>query len=70
MKETREEKTKRLYDQAKKETADDYLKDMLAECIDAGLIEVEIDEETGEERYKPTPFGLSIANRNMETENE
>ena len=46
---------------------DDYLRDMIDECVDSGLLERTIDPETEEVYYKPTEFGLRIAG--MEDEN-
>ena len=63
MKETREEKAKRLYDKAKKDMAEENLRAMLSECVTSGLLEVSIDEETGEERYKPTAYGVRLAGK-------
>ena len=40
---------------------DDYLRDMIDECVDSGLLERTIDPETEEVYYKPTEYGLKIA---------
>lgn len=61
MKETREERAKRLYDKAKKDTAEENLRNILSECVTSGLLDVSIDEETGEEKYKPTAYGVRLA---------
>lgn len=39
----------------------DYLRDMVDKCVEAGLLTREIDPETEEVYYKPTEYGLRMA---------
>ena len=66
MSEDREEKAKRLYSQAKDEMELDYVKKMVNECYEAGLLEKHIDPVTGEERFKPTAYGMKIVKEKNE----
>jgi hypothetical protein len=65
MSESRKEKAERLYNQAKDEMELDYVKKMVKECYEAGLLDVHIDPATGEERYKPSAFGESLMKENL-----
>ncbi len=64
MKENRKERAKRLYDKAKEETTNEYIRDMVYECLDAGLVTIETNEETGEELIKPTAYGIRLTGGN------
>lgn len=60
-KENREQRNKRLYEKAHREAINEYIRDMTYECLDAGLLRVEVDKETGEEHFFPTAYGLRLA---------
>ena len=60
MSESRKEKAERLYSQAKDEMELDYVKKMVRECYEAGLLDVHIDPVTGEERFKPSAYGEKL----------
>lgn len=64
MSKEREEKAKRFYNKAKEDTIYEYTRDMAYECYDAGLVEIKIDEETGEELIRPTAYGLRLVGEN------